>query len=105
MDTPLSFVYAYSLNAARLQEEQGIFPRELMSCVAKIRANFNPLVHGFHGHFICSSCKHRKLFISFTRTGNRVVITEAKLIQAIGSQMPMLLPPDWYLPTDYKKVA
>ena len=105
MDTPLTYVYAYFLNAARLQEEQGILPRELMSYVEKIREAFDPAIHGFCGHFICPSCKHRKLFISFVRMGGRVIINDAKVIRPSGAQLPKLLPPDWYMPSGYRKAA
>jgi hypothetical protein len=87
MDNSLTFVYAYFLNAARLQEEQGILPREFMSCVKRISSVFNPFVHGTSGHFICTSHKHRRLLISFVQVGLRVVITNAKVIRQAGQQV------------------
>jgi hypothetical protein len=88
MDTTFDFVYAFHLNAARLQEEQGILPRELMSCVKKIRAVFTPFIHGRSGSFICSSCKNRKLVVSFAQVGLRVIITDVKLIRSANEQRP-----------------
>ncbi|RTQ53400.1 hypothetical protein EJV47_01265 [Hymenobacter gummosus] len=81
MDDAFQFVYALHLNAAILQEKQGILPRELMACVERIRQAFEPVLHGHHGQFVCPSPKHRKLLVSFVRMGNRVIIVDAKVIR------------------------
>ena len=92
MTHPPHFVYAFHLNAARLQEEQGILPRELTDCVKKIGRVFNREIHGQHGHFICPSPKGRRLLISFECSAERVIIT-AVVVVRWAVQLPRPVPP------------
>lgn len=92
MTQPLRFVYAFHLNAARLQEEQGILPRELMACVEKISRVFSRDFHGQHGQFICASPKGRRLLISFECSAVWVVITAAAVVRW-AVQLPRPMPP------------